>query len=311
MRNNSIQNIPKDDNNIENNCEIEIKLNNQDIKENKENEENSKNINKENSQSEMLLLKPQKNVTKIIERQGTEINLTSNPNNIKLSEINLYIKKETIIKEKLQINEEPIEKNSQNIDYSSLPKMNNGKILTKKEIYIKYIRESEDTCDKCPLRCLVFTPIYCGYCFLSFIDFITYMIVPLFYCTLYSFCFICNYCRNIISKYQVEDEIGFSGAFTLENDIKIHVADEGGVMHLNEILCFSYMSACVKRYLCFIFVIINHILVPILQAWKKAKDCFIKSKIEELYNERMAKIEEAKLYKGFSQAEDQIDINNI
>ena len=306
MSNNSIQNIPKENNNIENNGEIEIKLNNQDIKEIKE---NSKNINNENSQSEMLVLKPKKKVTK--ERKGTEINLTSNSNNIKLSEINLYIKKETIIKEKLEINEEQIEKNTQNIDYSSLPKMNNGKILTKKEIYINYIRESEDTCNKCPLRCLVFTPIYCGYCFLSFIDFITYMIVPLFYCVLYSLSFICNYCRNIISKYQVEEEIGFSGAFTLENDIKIHVSVEGGVMHLNEILCFSYMSACVKRYLCFIFVMINHILVPILQAWKKAKDCFIKSKIEELYDERMDKIEEAKLYKGFSQAEAQIDINNI
>ena len=57
MSNNSIQNIPKEDNNIENNGEIEIKLNNQDIKEIKE---NSKNINNENSQSEMLVLKPKK-----------------------------------------------------------------------------------------------------------------------------------------------------------------------------------------------------------------------------------------------------------
>ena len=79
-------------------------------------------------------------------------------------------------------------------------------------------------------------------------------------------------------------------------------------MHLNEVLCFSYMSACVKRYFCLIFVLINHILVPILQAWKRAKDCFIKSKIEVLYDERMAKVEEAKQYKGFDQAESQIEI---
>ena len=178
-------------------------------------------------------------------------------------------------------------------------------------MYLEYVRESEDTCDKCPLRCLVFIPIFIGYCFLSLIDFLTYMIVPVAFCLFYTFIFICNYCRNIVSKYQVEEEIGFSGAFTSENEIKIHVADEGGVMHLNEILCFSYMSACVKRYFCFIFVLINHIIVPILQAWKRAKDCFIPSKIEKLYDERIAKIEEAKKYKGYDTAENQIEINII
>ncbi len=308
MENNSIQNNPNENNNIVNNNEIIDKSNKEDIK---ENNENNQNINNENMQSEMLLLKTKKKTIKEIEREGTEINLFSNTNNVQLAEINVNIKKEeNIIYEKLQINDEQIEKNSQNIDYSSLPKMKNGKILTKKDIYLEYIKESEDNCDKCPLRCLVFIPIFCGFCFLSIFDFITYMIVPLFYCLFYSLCFICNYCLNIVSKYQAEEEIGFSGAFTSENEIKIHIADEGGAMHLNEILCFSYMSACVKRYFCFIFVMINHILVPILQAWKKAKDCFFKSKIEELYDERMAKIEDAKQYKGFAQVEPQIDIVN-
>ena len=70
------------------------------------------------------------------------------------------------------------------------------------------------------------------------------------------------------------------------------------------------MSACVKRYFCFIFVLINHIIVPILQAWKRAKDCFIVSKVEEFYDERMAKIEEAKKYQGFDQVQNQIEITN-
>ena len=111
-------------------------------------------------------------------------------------------------------------------------------------------------------------------------------------------------------KNQVEEEIGFSGAFTSENEIKIHVAVQGGVMHLNEILCFSYMSACVKRYFCFIFVLINHIYVPIKQAWKKSRDCFFDSKIEKLYDQRVADIEIAKKYRGDGQVADQIDINN-
>ena len=157
----------------------------------------------------------------------------------------------------------------------------------------------------------VYSYIYIGYCCLSFFDFLTYLIVPIVFCLFYTIIFLCNSCKNIISNYQVEEEIGFSGAFTSENEIKLHVADEGGVLHLNEILCFSYMSACVKRYFCFIFVLINHIIVPILQAWKRAKDCFITSKIEILYDERIAIVEEAKKYRGYDQAETQIEINNI
>ena len=77
-----------------------------------------------------------------------------------------------------------------------------------------------------------------------------------------------------------------------------------------EFFCITLAFNVIMKYFCFIFVMINHILVPILQAWKKAKDCFFKSKIEELYDERMAKIEDAKQYKGFAQAEPQIDIVN-
>ena len=196
------------------------------------------------------------------------------------------------------------------VNYNQFPKGPEHRELTKKEQYIKYVREAEDTCDKCPLRCLAFIPIYFGYCCLSFYDFLTYLLVPLGYCLFYTLSFICNYCKNILSQYQVEEEIGFSGAFTSENDIQLHIVDGGGAMHLNEILCFSYMSACVKRYFCFIFVLINHIIVPILQAWKRAKDCFIVSKVEEFYDERMAKIEEAKKYQGFDQVQNQIEIIN-
>ena len=177
-------------------------------------------------------------------------------------------------------------------------------------MFVIDVREAEDNYKKCPLRCLLFIPIFIGYCFLSIFDFLTYLIVPLGYCLFYTIIFICNYCINILSNYQVEEEIGFSGAFTSENEIKIHVADQGGVMHLNEILCFSYMSACVKRYFCFIFVIINHIIVPILQAWKKSRDCFIPSRIEQEYDARMVKIEEAKKYRGFDQVETKIEIDN-
>ena len=79
---------------------------------------------------------------------------------------------------------------------------------------------------------------------------------------------------------------------------------------MTEILCFSYMSACVKRYFCFIFVLINHIVVPVLQAWQKAKKRFLKSKIEELYEERVKLVEDASSYKGYEQVETQIQINN-
>ena len=185
------------------------------------------------------------------------------------------------------------------------------KELTKKEIYQKYVRESEDTWDKCALRCLVFIPICIGYLFLALFDFLTYLFVPLGICLLYTISFLFNSCKNVISSYQVEEEIGFSGAFTSENEIRLHINNEGGAFHLTEILCFSYMSACVKRYFCFIFVLINHILVPILQSWKRAKKCFLKSKIEELYEDRIKQIEDASQYKGYDQAEPQITLINI
>ena len=71
------------------------------------------------------------------------------------------------------------------------------------------------------------------------------------------------------------------------------------------------MSACVKRYFCFIFVLINHILVPILQAWNKAKKSFMTSKIEELYDERIRQIEEESSYKDYNKTEPPIELINI
>lgn len=201
----------------------------------------------------------------------------------------------SVKKEEKEIKKEPLQK----------------KELTKKEQYQKYVRESEDTWDKCALRCLVFIPICIGYLFLALFDFLTYLFVPLGLCLLYTISFIYNSCRNVISNYQIEEEIGFSGAFTSENEIQLHINNEGGAFHLTEILCFSYMSACIKRYFCFIFVLINHILVPILQSWKRAKKCFLKSKIEELYEERIKQIEDASLYKGYDQAEPQIALIDI
>ena len=262
--------------------------------------------------SEMLRLKSKKRNTRPFEREGTDVNLFSeeitlknkeNKNN-QIIEKNSYSERNENEQQSLKI-----EINKKSIDKISNAPSVQTNMEEKQMKYTDLVREHEDSCDKCHLRCLVFIPIFIGFCFLSLFDFLTYLIVPLVFCLFYTIVFICNYCRNIVSNYQVEEEIGFSGAFTSENEIKIHVADEGGVLHLNEILCFSYMSACVKRYFCFIFVMINHIIVPVLQAWKKAKDCFIKSEIEVLYDERMAVIEEAKKYKGFDQAEDKIDIN--
>ena len=276
------------------------------------NNTNNANINN----SERLSLKPSKRNSKKFEKEGTEINLIpeelylnqkNNDENKNEKNENASEKKE----EQIEIKEETQnQKNSEISDYSNLPKVKNGKVYTKAEMFVIDVREAEDNCNKCPLRCLLFIPIFIGYCFLSIFDFLTYLIVPLGYCLFYTIIFICNYCINIVSNYQVEEEIGFSGAFTSENEIKIHVADQGGVMHLNEILCFSYMSACVKRYFCFIFVIINHIIVPILQAWKKSRDCFIPSRIEQEYDARMVKIEEAKMYRGFDQVETKIEIDN-
>ena len=181
----------------------------------------------------------------------------------------------------------------------------------RKEEYIKYIIEAEDSCDKCPLRFLVFIPICFFYLLLSLFDFLTYMIIPVFFCLYYTITFICGSIKRVVSNYQVEEEIGFSGAFTAENDIKLIISKKGGVFNLTEILCFSYMSACFRRYFCFLFVLINHIVVPILQSWNKAKKCFLRSKIEELYDERLKQIEDAQSYKGFDQADTQIEIDDI
>ena len=304
---------------IKNTKKEEIQLNDDEENEKEEeiqknNDNNIENIKEENNgiNSEMLRLKSKKRNTRPFEREGTDVNLFSeeitlknkeNKNN-QIIEKNSYSERNENEQQSLKI-----EINKKSIDKISNAPSVQTNMEEKQMKYTDLVREHEDSCDKCHLRCLVFIPIFIGFCFLSLFDFLTYLIVPLVFCLFYTIVFICNYCRNIVSNYQVEEEIGFSGAFTSENEIKIHVADEGGVLHLNEILCFSYMSACVKRYFCFIFVMINHIIVPILQAWKKAKDCFIKSEIEVLYDERMAVIEEAKKYKGFDQAEDKIDIN--
>ena len=304
---------------IKNTKKEEIQLNDDEENEKEEeiqknNDNNIENIKEENNgiNSEMLRLKSKKRNTRPFEREGTDVNLFSeeitlknkeNKNN-QIIEKNSYSERNENEQQSLKI-----EINKKSIDKISNAPSVQTNMEEKQMKYTDLVREHEDSCDKCPLRCLVFIPIFIGYCFLSLFDFLTYLIVPLVFCLFYTIVFICNYCRNIVSNYQVEEEIGFSGAFTSENEIKIHVVEEGGVLHLNEILCFSYMSACVKRYFCFIFVMINHIIVPVLHAWKKAKDCFIKSEIEVLYDERMAVIEEEKKYKGFDQAEDKIDIN--
>ena len=304
---------------IKNTKKEEIQLNDDEENEKEEeiqknNDNNIENIKEENNgiNSEMLRLKSKKRNTRPFEREGTDVNLFSeeitlknkeNKNN-QIIEKNSYSERNENEQQSLKI-----EINKKSIDKISNAPSVQTNMEEKQMKYTDLVREHEDSCDKCHLRCLVFIPIFIGFCFLSLFDFLTYLIVPLVFCLFYTIVFICNYCRNIVSNYQVEEEIGFSGAFTSENEIKIHVVEEGGVLHLNEILCFSYMSACVKRYFCFIFVMINHIIVPVLQAWKKAKDCFIKSEIEVLYDERMAVIEEAKKYKGFDQAEDKIDIN--
>ena len=209
-----------------------------------------------------------------------------------------------IYAETQQLNEQT-QKAAETIDKEEVPKVKDNKEI------INNIKNEEDSCAKCPLRCLVFIPICFGYSFLSLFDLITYLIVPLFYCLFYSCSFICTSCCNVISSYQVEEEVGFSGAFSSENEIKLHINNEGGVFHLKEIVCFSYMSTCVKRYFCFIFVIINHILVPILAGWQKAKTCCLKSKIEELYEERVKQVEDISSYKGYESISPKIDLINI
>ena len=283
----------------------------------KDNKININNINDGNlNNSERSSLKHSNINFKQIEKENTEINII--PEEVYLNKKNneeTQIEKKEISTEIKELHIEiKEEKKFQKIikisEYFNLPKIKNGKEYTKAEIFIMDIKEAEDNCKKCPQRCLLFIPIFIGYFFLSIFDFLTYLIVPLIYCLFYTIVSIFNYCKNIVSQNQVEEEIGFSGAFTSENEIKIHVAVQGGVMHLNEILCFSYMSACAKRYFCFIFVIINHIIVSILQAWKKARDCFIQSRIEQEYDSRMEQIEEAKKYRGFNQVETEIEIDN-
>ena len=212
------------------------------------------------------------------------------------------------IKSSIQIQQS---NNIENVNEEEEEKENKEKENLRKEEYIKNVKIAEDTCERCPLRCLVFIPICCGYSFLSIFDLITYLIAPLFYCLFYSISFICTSCLNVISSYQVEEEIAFSGAFSSENEIQLHISNEGGVLHLREIVCFSYMSTCIKRYFCFIFVLINHIYVPIKYGWKKAKSCFLKSKIEELYEERVKNAEDMSSYKGFKENSPKIEIINI
>ena len=190
------------------------------------------------------------------------------------------------------------------------PKENNEN-LDEKQLYKKSIIEKEDTCEKCPLRFLVCIPFCIFYFLLSLYDLITYLIVPICYCLFYTCSFICNSCKNIISSYQIEEEIGFSGAFTLENDIKMEINRKGGILHLNEIICFSYLNACVKRYCCFLCVLANHIVVPILHSWNRAKKCFIPSEIEQKYEERELQAKEASSYQGYETIPTQVEIINI
>ena len=149
------------------------------------------------------------------------------------------------IKSSIQIQQS---NNIENVNEEEEEKENKEKENLRKEEYIKNVKIAEDTCEKCPLRCLVFIPICFGYSLLSIFDLITYLIAPLFYCLFYSISFICTSCLNVISSYQVEEEIAFSGAFSSENEIQLHINNEGGVLHLREIVCFSYMSTCIKRY---------------------------------------------------------------
>lgn len=221
---------------------------------------------------------------------------------INIKEINGKEKKETLEINTAQIKIQEIK--PQNND-------NNNIIINEKDSTLKSIEEKEDTCEKFPLRCLVFIPFFIYYFILSLYDFLTYLIVPICYCLFYTFSFICNSCKNICSSNQIEEEIGFSGAFTLENDIKIEIGRKGGILHLDEILCFSYMSACVKRYCCFLCVLINHITLSILQGWNRAKKCFLESEIEKQYNERINKVKDVSSYKGYDSIPTKVEIINI
>lgn len=80
---------------------------------------------------------------------------------------------------------------------------------------------------------------------------------------------------------------------------------------LTKVICFSYLSACVKRYCCFFCVLTNHIVVPILQSWNRAKKCILKSEIEEKYKERELQAKEASSYQGYESIPTQVEIINI
>ena len=131
------------------------------------NNTNNANINN----SERLSLKPSKRNSKKFEKEGTEINLIpeelylnqkNNDENKNEKNENASEKKE----EQIEIKEETQnQKNSEISDYSNLPKVKNGKVYTKAEMFVIDVREAEDNCNKCPLRCLLFIPIFIGYCF--------------------------------------------------------------------------------------------------------------------------------------------------
>ena len=139
----------------------------------------NKRKNKNNNQDEKSF--HSRNSNQPLEGQGTNRLLvgsniymgTSERNNVRNDAENKEEKKQ---EEEISVND---------VNYNQFPKGPEHRELTKKEQYIKYVREAEDTCDKCPLRCLAFIPIYFGYCCLSFYDFLTYLLVPLGYCLFY------------------------------------------------------------------------------------------------------------------------------
>lgn len=223
---------------------------------------------------------------------------------VKTTEINGIEKKEN-----LEINSNIM--GIKNVEIKTIenePIKNNNNIEV---MYKKALIEKEDTCKKCPLRFLVFIPFFIFYLILSLIDFIIYLIVPLFYCIFYTITCLCLAIFNICSSFQIEEEIGFSGAFTSENDISLEINRNGGLLHLKEIICFSYMNACVRRYCCFLCVLINHITLSILQAWNRAKKCFFQSEIEKEYDKRKKLREDASSYKGYETFPKQVEIINI
>ena len=167
------------------------------------------------------------------------------------------------IKEKFELNTAKIEVKEVKILPEQKEDFQNKKIINEKEEYIKSILEKEDTCAKLPLRILIFIPFLLFNFIICLIDFLTYLLVPVFLCIFYCFSFLFFSIINILTEYQFEEEIGFSGDFTSENDINIEIHREGGVLHLKEILCFMYMNVCIKIYCCFLCVLINHIILSV------------------------------------------------